>query len=140
MAEFSNASTVEVAAGQNLPLTETAVPGRACIVHRPGAGVVTLRGMTNQCNARFRVSFGANIAVPDDGTVEAISIALAVNGEALTSATAVVTPAAAGDYFNVFVSAFILVPKDCCVTVAAENTSTQSINVSNSNLIVERTA
>ena len=140
MAEYTNASVVEVASGQNIPFTETAVSASPCIVHREGAGVVTLRGLTNQCSARFRVTFGGNIAVPEDGTVEAISIALAINGEPLTSATAVVTPAATEEYFNVFAAAFVAVPKGCCLTAAVENTSEQSINVANSNLIVERVA
>lgn len=137
MAEFTNSNIVNVAAGQNLPLTETAVKGGNCITHREGAGIVTLRGITNQCRARYRVSFGANIAIPDGGTVEAISIALAIAGEPLNSATAIVTPAAAGEYFNVFTAAFIDVPRGCCITIAVENTSTQAINIANSNLIVE---
>lgn len=140
MAEFSNSNTVSVAAGQNLPLTETAVAGPACIVHREGAGIVTLRGLTNQCRARFKVSFGGNIAIPTGGTVEAISVALAVNGEPLTSATAIVTPAAVENYSNVFVAAFIEAPRGCCVTAAVENTSTQAVSIANSNLIVERVA
>lgn len=140
MAEFSNSNIVSVAAGQNLPLTETAVSGPACIVHREGAGVVTLRGLTNQCRARFKVSFGGNIAIPTGGTVEAVSVALAINGEPLTSATAIVTPAATDNYFNVFVAAFIEVPRGCCVTVALENTSTQAVSIANSNLIAERVA
>ena len=140
MAEYTNADTIEVAAGQNVTFTETAVSASPCIIHREGAGVVTLRGMTSQCNARFRVTFGGNIAVPTDGTVEAISIALAVNGEPLNSATAIVTPTATDEYFNVFAAAFVAAPKGCCLTVAVENTSGQSINVANSNLIVERVA
>lgn len=140
MAEFSNSNTVSVASGQNLPLTETSVAGPSCIVHREGAGIVTLRGLTNQCRARFKVSFGSNIAIPTGGTVEAISVALAINGEPLASATAVVTPAAVESYFNVFVAAFIEVPRGCCVTVALENTSTQAVSIANSNLIAERVA
>ena len=140
MAEFSNSNTVSVAAGQKLPLTETSVAGPSCIVHREGAGIVTLRGLTNQCRARFKVSFGSNIAIPTGGTVEAISVALAINGEPLASATAIVTPAAVENYFNVFVAAFIEVPRGCCVTVALENTSTQAVSIANSNLIAERVA
>lgn len=140
MAEFTNSTTALVAAGQNVPLTETAVAGNCCIVHREGAGIVTLRGLTNQCRARYKVSFGANIAIPTGGTVEAISIAIAVNGEPLVSATAIVTPAAVGDYGNVFVSANVDVPRGCCLTVAAENISGQAINVANANMTVERTA
>lgn len=140
MAEFTSSAAQTVAAGQNVPLTETAVAGKACIVHREGAGIVTLRGLTQQCKARYKVSFGGNIAIPTGGTVEAISIALAINGEPLTSATAVVTPAAVGNLFNVYVAAFVEVPRGCCVTVAARNTSTQAISVANANLIVERVA
>lgn len=140
MAEFSNSNIVNVAAGQNVPLTETAVKGPACIVHREGAGIVTLRGLTSQCKARFKVSFGGNIAIPTGGAVGPISVALAINGEPLTSATAIVTPAAVDNYFNVFVAVFVEVPRGCCVTVALENTSTETINVANSNLIAERVA
>jgi hypothetical protein len=138
MAEFTASSTQTVAAGQNVPFTETAMAGKGCIVHREGAGIVTLRGITNQCKARYKVSFGANIAIPAGGTVEAITAALAINGEPLTSATATVTPAAAENFFNIFVAAFIEVPRGCCVTVAAENTSAQAILFANSNFIAER--
>lgn len=140
MAEYTNPSTVTVAAGQNVPLTSDAVNGKPCIVHRDGAGIVTLRGLTNQCKARFRVGFGGNIAIPTGGTVEAISAALAINGEPLNSATAVVTPAAVENYFNIYVTAIIEVPRDCCLTVAAENTSTQAINIANVNMVVDRIA
>lgn len=138
MAEYTNSGVVTVAAGQNVPLTETAVSGNCSIVHREGAGIVTLRGLTQQCVARYKVTFGANIAIPDGGTVDAITAALAVNGEALASATATVTPAASENYFNIFVSTVVSVPRGCCVTVAAENTSTQAVNFANSNMIAER--
>lgn len=141
MAEFTSSAIQTVAAGGNLPLIETSVKGSSCVVHREGAGVVTLRGLTNgQCFARFKVSFGGNIAIPTGGTVGPISVALAVGGEALNSATAIVTPAAVDQYSNVFAAVFVEVPRGCCVTVALKNTSTQAISIANSNLIVERVA
>lgn len=140
MAEFTNANTVTVADGQNMPFTETAVSGNPCIVHREGAGIVTLRGLTNQCRARFKVSFGANLAIPTGGAVGAISAAITVNGEPLNSATGIVTPAATDQYGNVYVVANIDVPRGCCLTVAVKNTSDQAINIANANLIVERIA
>ena len=140
MAEFTNSNIVEIAAGQNVPLTETAVNNKPCIVHRQGAGIVTLRGLTNQCRALFKVSYGGNIAIPTGGAVEAITAALAVNGEPLDSASATVTPAAVENYFNIYVSAQVSVPKGCCLTVAMENTSAQAISFANSNLTVERIA
>ena len=140
MAEFTSTTIQTVAAGQNLPLTETAVKGTNCIVHREGAGNVTLRGLTNQCKALFKVSFGGNIAIPTGGTVGAISVSMTVEGEALNSATAIVTPAAVDQYSNIFTAVFVEVPRGCCVTVALKNTSTQAISIANSNLIVERVA
>lgn len=140
MAEFTNSGIVTVASGGNVPLTETAVQSKPCIVHREGAGIVTLRGLTNQCRARYRVSYGGNIAIPDGGTVEAITAALSLNGEALAASTATVTPAAVENYFNISVSAVVDVPKGCCVTVAVKNTSGQAVNFANSNLTVDRIA
>lgn len=138
MAEYTTPGILTVAAGQNVPLTSAAVNSKPCIIHRDGAGIVTLRGLTNQCKARFRVSFGGNIAVPTGGTVEAITAALAINGEPLNSATATVTPAAVENYFNIYVSAIVEVPRGCCLTVAMENTSNQAINISNTNMVVDR--
>ena len=56
------------------------------------------------------------------------------------SAVAIVTPAAVENYFNVSVSAFVDVPRGCCVTAALKNISTQAIDVANANLIVTRQA
>lgn len=140
MAEFTNSAITLVPAGQNVPMTETSVTGNGCITHREGAGIVTLRGNTNQCRALYRVSFGGNIAIPTGGTVEAITAALALDGEGLASATATVTPAAVENYFNIFISAQVAVPRGCCMTVAIKNTSTQPVNFANSNLTVERIA
>lgn len=138
MAEYTATAVQTVAVGQNIVFSETAVSGGNCIIHREGSGVVTLRGLTNQCRARYKVSFGANIAAAT--AVSAVSVALAINGEPLASSTAIVTPAAVGDYGNVYVAAFIEVPRGCCVTVAVENTSAQAITVANANLIAERVA
>ena len=129
-----------VAANQNVLFTDTVTNGNCSITHRPGSGLVTLRGTTTQCRARYKVSFGGNIAIPTGGTVEAIQIALAVDGEGLASSTMIITPAAVEEYFNVFGAMFIDVPKGCCLTVSVKNTSTQDILVQNANLIIERVA
>ena len=142
MAEYTAIAEQTVAANQNILLTETPVCGNApCIVHREGSGLVTLRGITKgQCRARFKVTFGGNIAIPTGGTVEAISVAIAINGEAVNSTTMIVTPAAVEEYFNVFSAIFIDIPINCCSQISVKNTSTQSILVQNANVIVERVA
>ena len=129
-----------VAANQNVLFTDTVTNGNCSITHRAGSGLVTLRGTTTQCRARYKVSFGGNIAIPTGGTVEAIQVALAIDGEGLASSTMIVTPAAVEEYFNVFGAMFIDVPKGCCLTVSVTNTSTQDILVQNANLIIERVA
>ena len=136
--EITANSVQTVASNQNILFTETPVNGPKCVVHRSGSGLVTLRGITNNCNARFLIEFGGNIAVPTGGTAGAISTAISVDGEPLQSSTMIVTPAAVEEYFNVSSSIYVSVPRGCCLTVAVENTSTQSIEVQNANLIVTR--
>lgn len=130
--------TVEL--NQNVQFTDTAVCGSCSIMHRDGSGLVTLRGLTNQCRARFKAFFSGNIAIPAGGTVEAISLALSINGEAIASTTMIQTPAAVEEFANVASAVYIDVPANCCVTISVRNTSTQAIDVQNANLIIERVA
>lgn len=121
---------------------------RACrkgyISHRTGSGIFFLKGATNGCKAVYRVTFDGNIAVApaaDGGVLDPISVALTINGEALGNATAIVTPAAIGDYFSVSLTTFIDIPCGCCVTVSVENVSaTTAIDVQNANIIFDRVA
>lgn len=129
-----------VSVNQNVQFTDTVICGNCSIVHRDGSGLVTLRGMTDQCRARFRVHFGANIAIPTGGTVEAISLALSVDGEPVPATTMIVTPAAVENFFNVSSSVFLNIPRGCCSTIGVKNISTQPVDVQNANLIVERVA
>lgn len=125
---------------QNVLFTETAVPGNCSMMHREGSGIVTLRGLTNQCRARFRITFGANIAVPTGETVGPISLAIAVSGEAVPTSSMIETPAAVEEFSNVSAVLFLDVPRGCCTQVSVENTSTIPVNVQNANLIIERVA
>lgn len=138
MAQYTNVFVQQIAANVNAVFSETPVAGSNCIVHREGSGIITLRGITNQCRARYLVTFNGNIAIPTGGTVGPISIAIALEGEALGSATATVTPAAVGDEFNVAMSAFVDVPKGCCVTVSIKNVNAQTIELQNASIIVTR--
>lgn len=134
----ANASQT-VASGQAVLFTETPISGNCAILHKEGSGLTKLRGFTNgQCRARFRVTFGGNIAAAT--TAAAISLALTIDGEPVNTSSMVVTPAATDEFFNVSTSLFLDVPKGCCSTVAVRNTSTQSIIIENANLIIERVA
>ena len=107
----------------NILFTDTVVCGNCSIMHRDGSGLVTLRGLTNQCRARFRVSFGGNIAIPTGGTVGPISLAIAVNGEPVATTTMISTPAAVEEYQNVSSAIFLDIPKGCCSQISVRNIS-----------------
>lgn len=140
MAEFifNELQTVEV--GQNVLFNDDIVGCNHCITRRPGSGIVRLNGAGNRQRARYLVSFSGNIQIPTGGTVGEISVAIAVDGEPLLATQMIVTPAAVEDLWNVSSQVYVDVPCGCCVTVAVENTSTQAIEVQNSNLIVVRAA
>ena len=151
MAEFTYNPIQIVDPNQNVILNTTIGCPRGYVLHRDESGIVTLRGIVNNpynCFARYQVTFNGNIAVPTDGTVGPIAIALAIDGESIQTSRAIVTPAAVDDYFNVTSTAFVTVPRGCCFNVSVENASfgataadpATAINVQNANLVVQRVA
>lgn len=129
-----------VAANQNVYFTDDVIGGSMTISHRSNSGLINIRGITNQCRARFRIYFGGNIAIPTGGTVGPITLAIALDGEAVPSTSMIVTPAAVEQFFNVSSSVFVEVPRGCCVTISVKNIGDDAIEVENANLIVERVA
>jgi hypothetical protein len=141
-AEYSAILPQTVAEDENIVFLDG---DRACkkgyITRRSGSGVFRLKGSGNACKTVYRVTFNANIAVAEGGTVGAISVALQEDGETLQNAVATVTPAAIGDFFNVSLTTFIVIPCGCCVTVSVENISDgTAIDVANANIIFDRVA
>lgn len=150
MAEFTYNPIQTVQVGQSV-LLNTAIPcNKGYVFHRNESGIVILRGIVNNpCAnfARYQVVFNGNIALPEDATVAPIAVALAVDGEAIQTSKAIVTPAAVNNYFNVTSTAIITVPRGCCFNVAVQNasevngtTAAQPINVQNANMTVTRIA
>ena len=130
-----------VAANGSVAFTDTVIYGNSSIIHRDGSGLITLRGLTGgQCRARYRVSFGGNIAIPTGGTVGPISLAIAINGEPVVTTTMISTPTAVDEYNNVFTAIFLDIPRGCCSQISVQNLTEAEINVQNANLIIERVA
>jgi hypothetical protein len=138
--ELTAVALQTVEANSNVLFTETPVCGNCSILHREGSGIVTLRGITEQCRARFKIFFSGNIGIPTGGTVGPISIAIAIDGEAIASSTMISTPAAVEEFNNVASAVYINVPQGCCMTISVRNTSDEAIEVQNANLIIERIA
>lgn len=155
MAEFTKNEVQTVLANQPVTLNTSIGCPKGYVYHRNGSGIVTLRGITSNCFARYQVTFNGNIAVPSTGTVGPISVALALDGEPILTSRAIVTPAAVAtepsiqeNFFNVTSTAIISVPKGCCFNVSVENTSEgatptdvpPAILVQNANLTITRIA
>lgn len=156
MAEFTKNEVQQVLPNQPVTLNTSRGCNKGYVYHRNGSGIVTLRGITNNCFARYQVTFNGNIAIPDGGTVGPISIVLALDGEPILTSRAIVTPAATAadpptqnNFFNVTSTAIISVPKGCCFNISVENTSESAtpattpapaILVQNANLTVARIA
>ena len=117
------------------------------VYHEDETGIFILRGITNgQCFATYQVTYNGNIAIPEGGTVTSIAIAIAVNGEPRPTSRAIITPAAVDQYGNVTSTCIIKVPRGCCFSLSVEATpagvatEATSINVQNSNLVINRIA
>ena len=141
-AEYNRIAAHTVAVDENVLFNNGC---RACrkgfIQHRDDSGIFFLKGSSNGCRSVYRVTFNGNIAIATGGTVEPISVALTINGEALGNATATVTPAAIGNFFNVSITTFVEIPCGCCVTVSVKNVSdTTAIDITNANVIFDRVA
>lgn len=136
MAEFT--STIQqVAAGQNAVLDNDVIRSR-CVSHRTGSGLICVDNSGCDCKpARYKVFVKANISIPTGGTVGPISLGIALNGEIVQSSIATVTPAATGDEFSVATEEIINAGK-CPVNIAVRNPNTQTIQVSDLVVIVER--
>ena len=147
-AELSANAAQTVSANSGIIFTETPVPCTSGLVyHRDGSSIIRLANrffrqniMSGwRRNSNYQVSFHANIAIPTGGTVEEISLAVAIDGEVDPSSTMIFTPAAVGDFGNVGADVIVTVPFLCgCSSVSIRNTSNQAITVQNANLVIDR--
>ena len=140
MAEYI-ANAVQSVALNTPILFNASIPcNSGCVFHEDESGIFILKGKTNNCFARYQVTFNGNIAIPEGGTPGSISVAIAIDGEAIPTSNAISTPTAVDQYNNVTSPAIIDVPRGCCFNVAIENTSTVPINMQNANLVINRIA
>ena len=132
----------------------TSIPcNRGLIIHEDETGNFILRGANtgNCCNqwTHYQVTFNGNIAIPEEGEVTPIAVALTVNGEPRYVSRAIFTPAEAEEYGNVTSTAIIKVPRCCCYSLGVEAvpattdptvTPAPIIEVQNANLTISRVA
>lgn len=147
-AEYSNTLSQTISANSSVVFNESPVPCQEHLIyHRDGSGIFRLVNRffrQNLCscwkrNSNYLVTFGANISIPEGGTVGPISLALVIDGEIDESAVMTVTPAAVNEAFNVSVDVIAQVPYICtCSNVSVRNISDQPITVTNANIVFDK--
>ena len=149
MAEYFANAEVVVPLNEAIDFEASIPCNRGLVIHEDGTGVFTLRGCTNNCFARYKVTYNGNISLPEGATVAPIAVAIAVNGEPRLTSRAIFTPAAAENYGNVTCTAIITVPRGCCFSVSVryvsgitDGTTTPPTSISqiNGNLTIDRVA
>lgn len=146
-AEYAYNALQEVALNAPITLSATIPCTRGYVYHEDETGIFILRGITNSCFAAYQITFNGNIAVPADGTVTPIAVAITVNGEPRPISKAIFTPADTAEFGNVTSTAIIKIPRGCCFSVAVEavaantiDTPAPAIEVENANLVINRIA
>ena len=150
MAEYV-ANAVQSVALNSPILFNASIPcNSGCVFHDDETGVFVLKGKTNNCFARYQVTYNGNISVPEGGEVTPIALAIAINGEPKLTSRAIFTPQAVDEYGNITSTALITVPKGCCFSMSVRYVDattddpavepTTLINVQNSNLVINRVA
>lgn len=134
-----------VNAGEEILLENSIRCPKGRVLLREGSGVITLKGPSPcTCNrfARYRVTLNGNMAVPTTGTAGPIEVTLILNGGAVQSSKAIITPAAVDEYFNFTVTAVVDIPNGCCPSITFRNTSLNNtqINVQNVNVVIDQKA
>lgn len=150
MAEYLGTQAQLVSLNQPIEFSASIPCTKGYVYHEDGTGIFTLRGITNNCFARYQLTYNGNIAVPEGGEVTPIAVAIAVQGEPRLSSKAIFTPQAVDEFGNVTSTAIITVPRGCCFTVSVRYVDattedvavdpTPTINVANSNLVITRIA
>ena len=151
MAEYlTRDDLTTVALNAPIPFLDSIPCNRGYVFHQNGTGLFVLRGITNNCFARYEVTFTGNIAIPEEGEVTPIATAIVVSGEQRIGSRSIFTPADVDEYGNVTSRAIVDVPRGCCFTVSVEYVNgtvddptvvpTPLINVIDGSLTITRVA
>ena len=119
MARYITSTDQNVSLNNTVPFDIVSIPcNRGCVIPIT-TGVLTLKGNTSNRFARYEVKLQANVSIPEGGAVTPIALAITLNGVAIPDSMAIVTPAAAEEFWHINTSVTITVPCDCCVSVSA---------------------
>ena len=147
-AQYSIVTPQTVAPNQPVAFLNAPCPCNEGLIFKKSGGVFLLanNAPTQNCSCGCRriyetdyeVEVHANIEIPTGGTVEVITLALAVDGVVDPASIMSFTPAAVEVAGNVGTSIIVSVPSICgCDSVAVVNASTQPITINNASLVFD---
>ena len=150
MAEYIFTDSQSVALNNPIIFNNSIPCNKGIVIHENETGIFILKGKTENCFARYQITYNGNITVPEGGAVTAIGLAISVNGETRPSSLAIFTPQAVDEFGNVTTTALVTVPRGCCFSMSVRYvdattsdpavTPTPTITVANSNLVINRVA
>lgn len=113
----------------NVLFTENRVCRGCRIRHDEGSGIVSLKP------GLYRVTFNANLSATAIG---AVSVAIKLNGEAISGGIMAEQISATGNLANVAADVIVRIPCDTSATITVGNQLTTPVLVENANITVER--
>lgn len=137
MVELGNAAVQLVQPNQGVIMDTIIGCNAGLVIHRDQSSGTILKGVPiRQCQkyADYQVTFNANVAIPEGGTLGEITIGIVVDGDPYPTSLAKTTPTVVDAYDNVTSTAIVRVPRGCCSNLSIQNlTPDQAINVQNAN-------
>lgn len=118
MASYVTTADATVALNGTIPFNNVSIPCNKGNVIPIVPGIFNLNGNTSNRFARYDVTLQGNIQIPEGGAVTPIALGITLNGVVIPQSVAIVTPAAAEEYWHVNTTASVTVPCGCCLTVS----------------------
>ena len=119
MASYVTTTDALVALNGTIPFNQVSIPCNKGNVVPLVPGILNLNGNTSNRFARYEVTLQANVQIPEGGAVTPIALGITLNGVTIPESVAIITPAAAEEYWHIHTTAIVTVPCGCCLTVSA---------------------
>lgn len=133
-----NTTVQTVVTTQNVIFSADRVKTNSCksccggwLSHSIGSGLFTLTKP-----GIYKISFNANVA--NSAGTGPIVFDITSSGESFSGGEMVVTPSTASAYFNISSTILVQVPCNSSITISVKNNSTESVLVSQANIVITR--
>lgn len=118
MSSYVTTTDALVALNGTIPFNSVSIPCNKGNVVPVVPGILNLNGNTSNRFARYEVTLQGNVQIPEGGAITPIALGITLNGVVIPESVAIVTPAAAQDYWHINTTASVTVPCGCCLTVS----------------------